>query len=186
MKKILQIILISLIATSCFGQIDNNLMNGNWKTEKEKVIYGNNVMRVEGKNDIRGMTNVGYETFAQLKAGIEKDAEKQMWTEEKKNETIKLYNKFSSGGLIHLYITRLTIDAANTKMFTIIVKDSAETEIFRKELESDVPNVPSSGTRYWWNYESIALPISIQGNVSIYVIDRLGKDNSKFRFDIKL
>ena len=39
-----------------------------------------------GSNDIGGMTNIGYETFAQVKAGIEKDAEKEMWTEEKKNE----------------------------------------------------------------------------------------------------
>ena len=180
------IILTTFIATVSFGQIDDNLMKANWKPEKEKVIYGNTILRLEGKNDIGGMTNVGYESFAQVKAGLEKDAEKEMWTEEKKNETIESYSKFASGGMIHLYLTRLTIDAANTEMFTIIIKDFAETEIFRKELKSDVPNVPSSGSSYWWNYASIPLTATIQGKIYIYVIDRLGNDNSKFKFEIKL
>jgi len=186
MKKTMIIILTTFIATVSFGQIDDNLMKANWKPEKEKVIYGNTILRLEGKNDIGGMTNVGYESFAQVKAGLEKDAEKEMWTEEKKNETIESYSKFASGGMIHLYLTRLTIDAANTEMFTIIIKDSAETEIFRKELKSDVPNVPSSGSSYWWNYASIPLTSTIQGKIYIYVIDRLGNDNSKFKFEIKL
>ena len=86
------IILTSLISTVSFGQIDDNMMKANWKTEKEKVIYGNTILRVEGKNDIRGITNIGYETFAQVKAGIEKNAEKEMWTEEKKNEKISSYS----------------------------------------------------------------------------------------------
>ncbi len=182
----MMIILTSLISTVSFGQIDDNMMKANWKTEKEKVIYGNTILRVEGKNDIRGITNIGYETFAQVKAGIEKDAEKEMWTEEKKNEKIASYSKFASGGLIHLYLTRLTIDAANTNMFTIIVKDSTETEIFRKELKSDVPNVPSSGSNYWWNYTTIPITANIQGKIYVYVIDRLGNENSKFKFEIKL
>ena len=126
------IILTTFIATVSFGQIDDTLMKANWKPEKEKVIYGNTILRLEGKNDIGGMTNVGYESFAQVKAGLEKDAEKEMWTEEKKNKTIESYSQFASGGMIHLYLTRLTIDAANTEMFTIIIKDSAETEIFKK------------------------------------------------------
>jgi hypothetical protein len=186
MKKLLQIVLISCIATSTFGQIDKNLTNGNWKPEEEKVICDNTIIRVEGKNDMRGMTNIGYETLAQLKVKIEKDAEKEMWTEEKKKQKIELYNRAASGGLIHLYLTRLTIDAANTEMFTIIVRDSSETEIFRKELKSDVPEVPSSGSSYWWNYALIPLPKIIQNKIYVYVIDRLGNDNSKFKFEIKL
>jgi hypothetical protein len=71
-------------------------------------------------------------------------------------------------------------------MFTIIVRDSSETEIFRKELKSDVPEVPSSGSSYWWNYALIPLPKIIQNKIYVYVIDRLGNDNSKFKFEIKL
>ena len=182
----MMLILTFYISAVSFGQIDDNLMEANWKPEKEKVIYGNTILRFDGKNDIGGITNIGYETFAQVKARIEKDAEKEMWTEEKKNLKIESFSKFARGGLIHLYLTRLTIDAANTEMFTIIVKDSTETEIFRKELKSDIPNVPSSGSSYWWNYASIPIATNIQEKIYVYVIDRLGDDNSKFKFEIKL
>jgi hypothetical protein len=186
MKKAILITLISFIATVSFGQIDDNLMKADWKPQQEKVLYGHTILRVEGKNDIGGMTNIGYETLAQLIAKVEKNAEKQMWTEEKKKEQIELYNRAAKGGLIYLYLTRLTIDAANTEMFTIIVKDSTETEIFRKELKSSVPRVPSSGSDYWSNSTPISIRESIQNKIYVYVIDRLGGDNSKFKFEIKL
>lgn len=186
MKKAILIILISFIATVSFGQIDDNLEKANWKPGKEKVLYGNTILRVEGKNDISGITNIGYETLAQLKANIEKDAENEMWTEEKKKNEIDFYNRVALGGLIHLYLTRLTIGAANTEMFTIIVKDSTDTEIFRQELKSSVPQVPSNGTNYWWNYTVIPIDKSVQNKIYVYVIDRLGRDNSKFKFEIKL
>ena len=121
MKSPLFLLIVSFIATVSFGQIDNNLKKANWKPEQEKVLYGNTILRVEGKNDSYGMTNIGYETLAQLKANVEKDAEKEMWTEEKKKKEIDFYNRVALGGLIHLYLTRLTIGAANTEMFTIIV-----------------------------------------------------------------
>jgi hypothetical protein len=186
MKKTITIILSIIITTLSFGQIDKNMMQSNWNLGKEKVIYGNTVFRHEGKNGTSGQTNIGYQSFGQVKAEFEKDAEKEMWTEEKKNETIDSYSRFASGGLIHLYLTRLTIDAANTEMFTVIVKDSIETEIFREVLKSKIPNIPSRGTDYWWNYTSIPINKNIKGKIYIYIIDRLGNDNSKFKFEMKL
>ena len=57
------LILTFYISAVSFGQIDDNLMEANWKPEKEKVIYGNTILRFDGKNDIGGITNIGYETF---------------------------------------------------------------------------------------------------------------------------
>ncbi len=100
-----------------------------------------------------------------------------------KNETIELYENFATGGLIHFYITRLTIGAANTEWFTIIVKDSNEKEIFRKELEPSVPNTPTMFVD-WSNYKAIFLDTKIQENFFVYVIDKLGDENSKFKFEV--
>jgi hypothetical protein len=187
MKTTLMITLTFIIATFSFGQIDNSLMKPNWKPGKENVIYGNTIMRVEGKNDIGGVTNIGYESFAQVKARIEKDADSEMWTPEKKNQQINMYTRIASGGIIHLYLSRLTIGAANTDMFTVIVKDSVSNEIYRESLKSDIPNLPSSGSSYWWNYAIIPLPTEIKGEVTVYVIDRIGSDgNSRFQFKMKL
>lgn len=151
------------------------------------VVNGNSILRVEGKNDIGGILNIGFQTYSQLLEDIEELAVKQMWTAEKKEESIKSYEKFASGGMIDIYLTRLTIDAANTEMFTVIVKDSTDSnEILREDLDSEIPNVPSSGSDYWWNFTSIPLPIQTKGKIYIYVIDKLGGDNNKFKFELNV
>jgi hypothetical protein len=186
MKTVATILLITFQFLS-FGQIDANLTKSGWKVGSEKIIYGNTILRLEGKNDIGGVLNVGYETPEQLISQVVQKADKEMWTEEKKASTIKSYQDFAAGGVIALYITRLTIDAANTDMFTVIVRDSTDkNEIYRTELESSIPQVPSSGSSYWWNYSSIPLPTAISGKVYIYVIDKLGGDNGKFKFELTL
>jgi hypothetical protein len=99
------------------------------------------------------------------------------------------YEKLAVGGMIYLYITRITIDAANTDNFTVIVKDSTDNnEIFRKQLKSNIAETPSSGdSQYWWNYTSVPISEKIQGKFYIYIIDRLGDENNKrFKFEVKL
>jgi hypothetical protein len=184
MKKKTTTLLLTFLTTFAFGQIDENLMKPNWKPSKEKIIYGNTIFRLEGNNDIGGMTNIGFQNFAQLKSDLEKKAEKQMWTPEKKNETIETYKKLAAGGLIYLYLSRLTLAAANTNMFTVIVKDSTDNnEILREDLESTIPNTPATGSNYWWNYTSIPIPVKIKGKIYIYIIDKIGLENNKFKFE---
>jgi len=181
------LLFISIFYTLClFAQIDDGLMKPNWKIGNSKTIYDNSITRIEGENDIRGITNIGFKTFDQVKTNLLSKADKEMWTEEKKNETISSYEKFARGGIIYMYITRLTIDAANTEMFTLIIKDSTEKEIYREELESDIPNTPSSGSNYWWNYTSISLKETISGKIYIYIIDKLNSESGKFKFEINI
>ena len=106
-----------------------------------------------------------------------------MWTEEVKNKKLAIYDKGAPGGTIRLYITRLTIASANTEYFTVIVKDSNEVEVYRKDLTKDTPEVPN-GDSYWWNTTSIWLPSKIEGSFFIYVIDKLSDDNGKFKFSV--
>ena len=187
MKRKITLLFAMLFAIVSYGQIDKEMMKKSWKPGKEKEIYGNQIKKHLGKNDGYGMTNVGYQTVDQLVKDLEQKADDEMWTPEKKNETIESFKKFAVGGLIHLYITRLTIDAANTEMFTVIVKDSEDNEeIFRKELKSDIPHTPSSGSNFWWNYTSIPINVETGDKVFIYIVDRLGRDNNKHKFEVIL
>ncbi len=175
------------MTTFAYGQIDYDLRRHFWKPGKERIILGNPILRLEGRNTLGGMVNAGYEKYTQVKTRIEKKADTEMWTPEMKNERLESLEKFCGGGMIHLYITRLTIDAANAEMFTIIVKDSTDTnEIFRKELERNVPEVPPRANDYWWNYITTPIPEKINGKIYIYIIDKLGMDNNKFKFEVNL
>ena len=175
----------SLTVLICQAQIDKELTNIKWDLGKEKVIYETAIVRVEGKNGISGMTNLGYKSYEKIKLETIKNADSEMWTSEKKEKTLSMYEKFAFGGMIYLYLTRLTIDAANTNMFSIIIKDSTDSkEILRKEFTSKIANVPN-GDNYWWNYHSVPIPAKLKGQFFIYIIDKIGGDNNKFKFEVK-
>lgn len=180
-------LLLFFMSALMYGQFDKNLTKAKQKPEKEKTVYNNDILRHKGKNDIGGVLNIGYQTSEQAIAKIKEKAKKEMWETEKEKESISTYDEYAKGGIIHLYLTRLTIDAANTEWFTVIVKDSSDSnEILRKELRSDIPNRPSSGSDYWWNYATIYLNDKVDENFFIYVIDELKSDNNKFKFEVKL
>lgn len=187
MKKttILLFTILTLFTTSAIGQSADKLVGKNWRPGQEKTIYGNTILRHEGKNDIAGTTNVGFMTLNQVKQDIEEQADKEMWTTEKKEDKIKEAEEYMAGGKIHLYVERLTIESANLRWFTVIVRDSTDNnEIYRRDLESDVPNTPLGGSDYWWNVGIISIPEKIEGKIYIYIIDKLMSD--KFKFEVKL
>jgi len=187
MNKKLILFLFVFLPNLIWGQIDINLILANWRVGKEKVIYGNTVLRHEGKNDYRGQLNVGYQTYTQVQQQIEQQAEKEMWTPEKRQETLETYEKYASGGMIHLYLTRPSITEANTNMFTVIVKDTVNgKEIFRKDLKPEIPNTPESATGRWSNYAVVPIPTEIESPFFIYIIDKFGGENNKFLFEVKI
>jgi hypothetical protein len=174
-----------IITTVSFGQINDEMYESKWKIGQEKEINGVKIKRLEGKNE-SGITNVVYHPLANLLKKIDKDAETEMWTPEQKQKKIDLYNTSFKGGRIDLYIERSTIGAANTEYFTIIIKDSKDSlELFRQDLKSKIPSVPSRGSEYWSNYKGTNITQSLTGKFYIYIIDKLGNDeNKKFKFEV--
>jgi hypothetical protein len=175
------------ITNLAFGQYgDDDLENANWKIGQEMNIFGNTIVRLEGKNITLGMLNVGYKTLSQLLAEVELMAEREMWLNEKKEDKKSFYEKYAGGGIIYLYLTRYLEGAADMKQFTVIVRDSTDiNEIYRKELDSEYP-ILSINNEYWWNSTMVFTPNQTKGNIFIYVIDKLGGDNNKFKFEVKL
>lgn len=182
MKKIIFLILVT---TSMFSQVESNLYGKSWKVGETKVLYNNSITKVIGENKYKNVLNLGYRTCEQIKAEAVKDSENEMWTPEKLKSKIEAFDNFCSGGILTLYIERLTIETANTNNFTVIIKDSDNIEVLREELKSKVANVPSSNSE-WSNSKSILIPKLLKGKFSIYVIDKYGGDNSKFMFEITL
>jgi hypothetical protein len=186
-KLLILLYFTSLYTINTFSQNDAALFKPNWKPGKEKVIYGNTILRHEGNNTAYdGNTNIGYKTYDQLIEEMSIDAEKEMWTNEKKERFIQGYKDNYTGGMIVLQILRLDIDRGNTKNFTVIVQDPNEEEIFRKELENKIPEGQTwSHETLWSNYANIGIPEKIDGNIIIYVIDALSDKNTRHKFEVK-
>ncbi len=179
------LLFITNLAFGLYG--DDDLENANWKIGQEMNIFGNTILRLEGKNINLGMLNVGYKTLNQLLAEVELRAEREMWLNEKKEDEKELYKKYAGGGIIYLYLTRYLEGGADMKQFTLIVRDSTDlNEIYREELDSESP-ILSINSEYWWNSRMVFIPNQTKGNIFIYVIDEVGLDNNyKYKFEVKL
>ncbi|MBC8767166.1 hypothetical protein H4O18_04100 [Arenibacter sp. BSSL-BM3] len=187
-KKQLFSILFLVPITLAYSQFDKEFTKRNWKVGKEKTIFNNPVTRLEGYNDTYTVTNIGIKTIEQLIDETQNKAKSEMWTKEKTDKTIVGYKEIAQGGVIYIYLGRITLDSAKLENFTVIVMDSDdETELIRKELTGGSPSVPSSSMLdLWTNMSFVPIDKENSGEIFVYVIDRLGDSNKKFKFHIKV
>jgi len=144
-------------------------------------IKGYSVKNLSGEHKYGGVTKIEYKSLFQLLSEIEKDAEKGMWTKEAKQSKLDTYKSIYKGGQIRLDIERTTIGAANTEYFSIIIKDMDENELYRVNLDSDIPETPNSNG-YWWNIRLQGIDKRIKAPFYVYVVDKL--QDAPFKFEV--
>ena len=144
-------------------------------------IKSYSVKKISGKHKYGGSTKIEYQSLQQLITETKKQSEKEMWTKEQFQSRIEALKAVSIGGRIRLDIERITIGSANTEYFTIIIQDSSENELFRKTLESDIPN-PSPSSDNWWNIAICSVDKRIKAPFYVYIIDAL--EEAPFKFEV--
>ncbi|PHR49845.1 MAG: hypothetical protein COA32_01540 [Fluviicola sp.] len=148
---------------------------------EDSQIKRYSVEKISGKHKYGGATKIQYKSLFQLLSEIEKKAKKEMWTYEEKKSKIDAYKSFYKGGEIRLDIERTTLGAANTKYFSIIIKDLDENELYRKDLDSNIPETPKSND-YWWNISIEGIDKRIRAPFYVYVVDKL--EDAPFKFEV--
>ena len=196
MKKILLISLLFAACKSKTPKVKPDSIDKDATLQIPKVKYTDadsaqdasiakyDVKLLSGKPKYRGKTIIFYLNTLQQINIAKKKGEKQMWTPTKLQNHIDNYKDFAIGGIINIDIERITIDAANMKMFTIIIKDTAGVELFRKELESSIADVPMGGSD-WSNLDIIEIGKKIRPPFDIFVIDKMEDLPFKFRVSVK-
>ncbi|MBN2747366.1 MAG: hypothetical protein JXR34_11630 [Bacteroidales bacterium] len=184
MRKIIFITLI-FISSFCYGQVDEKFTNTNWRIGETKIIFDNGINRIEGENYEGVSTNVGYKSRKQFIEEIKNKAEEEMWESDKLTNRLILIEEYAKGGVLSLFIQRGSITSANNENFTVIIKNSKNKEVFRKQLEYDLPELPNSKERVWWNFATIFIPEVIKDDFTVYIIDRLAEyGHKRFVFEV--
>lgn len=172
------IMIVAILQTQLEGLFDPD-----WAVGETRVIYNNKITRLGGR--CQGVcTNIGYESIKQVEDGLLKKAEEEMWTEDKKTKTISAFKNLSPGGSVRLYITRPELDEARGSNFSVIVKDTAEREISRIDIQEKIPSAPRTDN-LWSNILSARITAPVSPPFYIYVIDKLGGDNKRHKFRIE-
>lgn len=140
------------------------------------------VTRISGKEKYGGKTKIAFKPLVEVIKEERAYDKAHMEPIEKTTAAIKAYIEEAVGGEIRLDVTRGTIGAADLEMFTIIVHDSTDTEVFRRKLDSDTPEV---GDDDWWNVHLQMLPISVRPPFYVYVVDQLADQPIKFQVLLK-
>lgn len=161
---------------------DFELWSHAWRVGKTKVIYKHTIMRHMGKNEPDRVTNICYQTKEQLAETARLQAVDQMWTNEKLAQHIDYYNLEAPGGRVTLFVERPTISSADLDAFSIIVRDSTDVnEIIHIDLPSETPNYTAST---WYNTAFINLKEEVSLPIIIYLVDRFGGYNNKYKFTV--
>lgn len=143
------------------------------KHKKPKATKDDNVLDITKNQG----TFLEYETPVELSAEFEKEAKLKMYdntTKEKKRVELP------KGGYLTLTFSRMAIDAADSKWFTIIAKSPTGEEIFRHELDSKIPVLMEGTTPYWKNSMIISVPSSLPTGSIIYVVDGLSNKRHEY------
>ncbi|HRH71334.1 MAG TPA: hypothetical protein PLB89_17665 [Flavobacteriales bacterium] len=153
------------------------------KVVEDSARFGSNAIvgqKISGSHKYGGKTKVTWTPLVGLLEEARKDAAKQMQPDAELQTVLSSYYAVSEGGRIRIDIERSTIGAANWEYFTIVVQDSTGSEIFRKALDSDVPEY-SSGD--WWNINLVNIPGYVRPPFNVFVIDQL--EDAPFNFRIE-
>lgn len=168
MKRLFPLVLILALS------INANAQN---KHKKPKETKDSNVFDITKNQG----TFLEYETPAELHSKFDKEAKLKLYSPEQLAQELE---KLPKGGQLVLTFSRLSIDAANSKWFTIIIQDPHGKETFRQELDSKVPSPFNGGSiTYWKNIRVISLSNNIPTGSTVFVIDELGK--SRFEYLVK-
>jgi len=148
---------------------------------EDSQIKSYSIRKISGKHKYGGVTKIEYQSLSQILSETEKTAKKEMWTSEDLQSKLEAYKRLYIGGQIRLDIERTTIGAANTEYFSIIIKDLAENELYRVDLDSDIPETPNSND-YWWNISIEGIDKRIRAPFYVYIVDRL--EDAPFKFEV--
>lgn len=148
----------------------------------EAQIIEYKVTRISGSNKNGETTKVVYKSCTQLIAETNEKSQREMWTQEKLQDRINYIKSSSIGGRIILSIERLSLESANTKWFTIIVKNHDEEELFRQTLDSYVPDLEDKIDDYWWNMGTASINKKLKTPFYVYVVESGAK--APFKFEI--
>ena len=137
------------------------------------------ISSITNNRDTYGSTRLEYKSYSELRSELNKKAETQLWAQQ---EITNQKAILPVGGELIVYIQRITIGAANTKWFTVIVKDEG-TEIVREKGEESVPDYfVLLDETIWWNLMIVDLP-SHSEHFTVYVVDALLNKRHEFSID---
>jgi hypothetical protein len=120
---------------------------------------------------------VEYTSLMQLLSKSRKQAKDNMWTPEKLQSDIDLYMDRYRGGTIQLLVTGSNIDLTDIGNFTIIVKDTADKELFRNAFEKEIPKAEDDHFR---SFGLANIENSIPSHFFIYVTDVVSTAPAKY------
>ena len=125
-------------------------------------------------------TAITFKSREAVLADLEDKRKLNMWTDEQYKKELEVYS-YLKGGIVFLDITRPTIGAANTEFFTIIIRDSADNEITRKQLDSKVADYSKRGSVTDWNNSGfIVIREPLPKEFKVYVIDAVLQERYEF------
>lgn len=180
----------SFLQLSAQEPVSEELRIKEWIDGQTITVFEHQITRVFGetydKNSIRNyhipITNIGYKDLGQLMDETRQTAKSQEWPAEKLDEALQNLETNAKGGRLFVYIERRENDRTKGSSFFVILRDSADEEFFRSNVDNSVPEFGDFG--FWSNYFEVDIPNEIKYPFFVYVNDRKSGNLSDFKFEV--
>ncbi len=113
---------------------------------------------------------------------IRKRAKVELMTPEELEFNLYAQKVRGKGGMIELNVYRVTMGGADAKMFGVVIRDTTEKELFRKNFKDRSPSI--YGYR-WWNILLVNIPDKIRPPFYVYAVDKVAEKPFKYLITAK-
>jgi hypothetical protein len=173
------VLLLSGIGSSLAQTKD--VLKAKWPVGTTQESHGFTLLRETGDNAAKQITNISYMPLPLLIEEAKTTAETEKWTAEELATRMNKLQGQGSGGRVQVYISRLTIEAANASNFMLLVENEQGKELYREEFDSETA-LQSGGKS---NLFEAYIPIEIGSVFYVSLIDELSKPTPSYRFLIR-
>jgi hypothetical protein len=156
----------TILLFSCFCLPFFTLAQDMPRHKKPKATKDINVLDITRNQG----TFLEYQTPAEVQEAARKEAALKMMEPE----------ATPAGGYLVLTFSRSTIEAGNSRWFTIVATNPEGKEVFRQELDNQIPTPIHGPVTYWKNIRVVALPEALKTGAKVYVIDGLSKNRHEY------
>jgi hypothetical protein len=155
-----------------------------WEIEELKEINGTHIKRLQGENSSAKITNIGYQTNHQLVQDLKKRKSEGRVTGDRYQKDLQKINDYAGGGIIQLFITRESEEAADTRWFSAVVKDKKGNTVYKNDF-SVLKAKEIDGADGWRNEVVMYCKSEFFLPVTIEITDKYKGENTIYIFEVE-
>lgn len=171
-----------LMITSVYSQ--KIYRKAQWGVNETKTS-GSQITRIKGENKVVIITNVGYQSQAQLIEDLKEKKKQGKVGGDKYKTQMNEYKNKSQGGMVYLYLERPEPSESNTQNFRVRILDESGNLIQEKQMRTQDGKMNRDGSAYR-NDGTVFVKAPLTTSFIVEVIEQTPTGEKVYKFKVNI